>query len=105
MLGFRFIIKNIRGFVFDPIYIYKKSLEPIIKMGVVKLIVPKFIHDRIFLAHNPHWKRNVFVALIQTFTFASVVASGAGKWYAEPPQSGREILDPTKTYFKPIRIL
>jgi hypothetical protein len=73
-------------------------------MGVVKLLMPRHFHETWLSAH-PLWKHYTAMAMLQLATLTQVIWLGVGKWKIEPRKAGLEVMDPKKTYFKPIRFL
>jgi hypothetical protein len=74
-------------------------------MGIVKLMMPRFMFYRKFNPVNRNWRSNCVVAFVQTGTLALLLYFGGTRYTFESPKRGYEYVDPARKTSRIIPLL
>ena len=74
-------------------------------MGIVKLMLPRFMYYRNFMPMNRNWRRNSVMGVVHIFTLGNLLALSAQRWSFHAPKRGSQYVDPNKKYTRSIGIL
>ena len=74
-------------------------------MGIVKLMLPRFMYYRNFLPYHKDWRRNSILGFSHILVSGFLLEFAFSRWKFRSPLVGTEMLDPAKQYSRPIPIL
>ena len=74
-------------------------------MGIVKLLLPRFIYYRTFLPVNRNWKRNTAMCMVQIYTFSYLMYYGMTRSRFRTPLRGVEYVDHKSKFVRSVPIL
>jgi hypothetical protein len=86
--------------VLDIFLVFIKEL-----MGIVKLMLPRFMFYRRFMPMNRDWRKNTFLGVVQIFTLGNLLFFAASRYSFRSALRGVELIDPEKRLARAVPVL